>query len=131
MTTNRTEIGGASPFFIVRDVPAALSFYRDKLGFEVAFAAPPGDPFFGIVRRDAAMLMLKDVDLEALPNSMRNAEARWDAYFHVSDPDTLAGEFTARGVAFSEPLKDSHDRLRGFEVKDPDGHVLFFGRPNP
>jgi hypothetical protein len=32
-------------------------------------------------------------------------------------------------VEFSEPLKDTHDDLRGFELKDRDGYVLFFGRP--
>jgi hypothetical protein len=25
--------------------------------------------------------------------------------------------------------KDTHDGLRGFEIQDPDGYVLFFGRP--
>jgi len=25
--------------------------------------------------------------------------------------------------------QDTHDGLRGFELKDPDGYVLFFGRP--
>ena len=24
---------------------------------------------------------------------------------------------------------DTHDGLRGFELTDPDGYVLFFGRP--
>ena len=31
------EVGGASPFFIVRNVPAALAFYRDKFGFTHRF----------------------------------------------------------------------------------------------
>ena len=43
--------------------------------------------------------------------------------------DALAAEFSGRGTAFGEPLKDTHDGLRGFEITDPDGHVLFFGRP--
>ena len=30
---------------------------------------------------------------------------------------------------FSVPLEDTHDGLRGFEICDPDGYVLFFGRP--
>lgn len=34
-----------------------------------------------------------------------------------------------RGVSFSDSLKDTHDGLRGFELIDPDGYVLFFGRP--
>ncbi len=47
----------------------------------------------------------------------------------VPDPDALAAEFASRNVEFSEPLKDTHDGLRGFELKDADGYVLFFGRP--
>jgi catechol 2,3-dioxygenase-like lactoylglutathione lyase family enzyme len=118
-----------SPFFIVGDVEAALSFYRDKLGFDVTLRQPSESPFFAIVQRDGAMLMLKSVGVEPLPNSHRQTEARWDAYLGVPDPDTLAAEFTSRGVTFSEPLKDTHDGLRGFELKDADGYVLFFGRP--
>jgi hypothetical protein len=47
----------------------------------------------------------------------------------VPAPDALAAEFAARQVAFSAPLKDDDDGLRGFEVKDADGYVLYFGRP--
>jgi hypothetical protein len=42
---------------------------------------------------------------------------------------TLAAEFLERGTAFRSPLQDTHDGLRGFEITDPDGYVLFFGRP--
>lgn len=125
------DVGGISPFFIVRNLAGALSFYRDRLGFEVTFAEPADDPFFGIVRRGGAMIMLKDVGIDALPNHKREPAARWDAYVHVPDPDALAAEFASRHVEFSEPLKDTHDGLRGFELKDPDGYVLFFGRPRP
>jgi catechol 2,3-dioxygenase-like lactoylglutathione lyase family enzyme len=125
----RPTIGGISPFFIVHDLDASLAFYRDMLGFTVTFRGPEGEAFFGIVRRDSAMIMLKDVGLEPLPNCKRNAEARWDAYLDVPDPDALAAELSARGVVFSEPLRDTHDGLRGFELKDKDGYVLFFGRP--
>lgn len=51
------------------------------------------------------------------------------SYLYVPDPDALATEFSSRGVEFSEPLRDTEDNLRGFEIKDPDGYVLFFGRP--
>lgn len=122
-------IGGITPFFIVRNLSAALAFYRDKLRFEVAFTAPADDPFFGIVRRDQAMLMLKDVGVDPLPNSHQDPGARWDAYLYVPDPDALAAEFNSRNVEFSKPLQDTHDGLRGFEVTDVDGYVLFFGRP--
>lgn len=121
-------IGGISPFFIVANLDAALAFYRDKLGFEVTFRGPEEDPFFGIVNRDGAMIMFKDVGVPPLPNCQREAGARWDAYLHVPDPDALATEFVERGVSFSVPLKDTDDGLRGFELRDADGYVLFFGR---
>jgi uncharacterized glyoxalase superfamily protein PhnB len=128
----RAEISGISPFFIVQDAAAALSFYRDRLGFEITFQESADDVFFGIVRRGGAMIMLKDVGVEPLPNYTRDVKkgvARWDAYLYVPDPDALAAEFASRGVKFAEPLKDTDDGLRGFEVKDADSYVLFFGRP--
>ena len=93
------------------------------------FKARPDDVFFGIVQRGAAMIMFKDVGVAPLPNAEREPGARWDAYLDVPDPDALAVEFSSRGVEFSEPLKDTDDGLRGFELEDADGYVLFFGRP--
>ena len=129
----KPEISGIAPFFIVKNVPEALSFYRDRLGFDITFQGPdPDDIFFGIVQRGGAMIMLKDVGVDPLPNYIRDAKkgwARWDAYLQVADPDALAAEFSSRNVEFSQPLKDDDDGLRGFELKDADGYVLFFGRP--
>ena len=125
----RPVIKGIAPFFIVRDAAAAVAFYRDKLGFDITYQEPEHDPYFAIDYRPSAMLMLKAVEVDPLPNPARDPAARWDAYINVPDPDALAAEFTSRGVLFSVPLKDTHDGLRGFELKDADGYVLFFGRP--
>jgi len=122
-------LSSISPFFIVRDVAAAIAFYRDKLGFKVTFSEPEHDPFFAIVARDGAMIFVKSVGKEPVPNYTRDPSARWDAYVYVPDPDALADEFTARGTRFSQSLKDTHDGLRGFELEDADGYILFFGRP--
>ena len=129
----RADISGIAPFFIVRNVPAALAFYRDRLGFEITFQGPSDDDiFFGIVKRGAAMIIFKDVGVDPVPNYTRDIKqgiARWDAYLHVPDPDALAAEFASRNVEFFRPLEDDGDGLRGFEVQDADGYVLFFGRP--
>ena len=129
----KAAIAGIAPFFIVRDVPAALAFYRDRLGFDVTFQGPEeGDIFFGIVERGAAMIMLKDVGVDPMPNCTRDMGkgwARWDAYVKVPDPDALAEEFSSRGVELTQPLRDDDDGLRGFALQDADGYVLFFGRP--
>ena len=125
----RSSINCIAPCFLVDNVPAALAFYRDKLGFDVTFQEPEQDPFFAIVCRGGAMLMLKSVGVDPVPNRTRHPWAPWDAYLNVPDPDALAEEFTSRGVLFSAPLKDTTDGLRGFELKDTDGYLLFFGRP--
>jgi catechol 2,3-dioxygenase-like lactoylglutathione lyase family enzyme len=128
----KTEISGIAPLFIVRDVPAALKFYRACLGFEITFQGPAEDDiFFGIVQRGAAMIMLKDVGVDPVPNYTRDIKqgiARWDAYVHVQDPDALAAEFSLRNVRFFQPLNDNDDGLRGFEIEDADGYILYFGR---
>ena len=119
-----------SPFFIVSNVDQTAAFYRDKLGFETRFQQPDESPFFAILGRDGAQLFVKsDEGTSPLPNSKRNPSMRWDAYVYTPDPDALAGEFADHGAAFSQPLEDTHDGLRGFEICDPDGYVLFFGRP--
>ena len=130
------DITGIAPFFIVRNVPAALAFYRDRLGFEITFQGPePDDIFFGIVERGAATIILKEVGVDPVPNDTRDVKkgwARWDAYLNVPDPDALAAEFSSRNVEFFQPLNvdnEGDDGLRGFEVQDADGYVLFFGRP--
>ena len=133
---SRPDITGIAPFFIVRSVPAALSFYRDRLGFDITFQGPSDDDiFFGIVQRGAAMIMLKAIGVDPVPNYTRDIKqgiARWDAYLYVPDPDALAAEFSSRKVEFFTTLKDNEagdDGLRGFELKDVDGYILFFGRP--
>ncbi len=67
----QADISSMAPFFIVWNLPSALSFYRDRLGFEIIFEGPADDPFFGIVRRGGAMIMLKDVGVAPLPNHKR------------------------------------------------------------
>ncbi len=128
----RPLISGISPFFIVNDVPTSLAFYKDQLGFEITFQGPePDDIFFGIVRRGGAQILMKAIGVAPVPNYTRDIKqgiARWDAFVHVPDVDALAAEYAARNVEFFQPLQDTDDGLRGFEIKDADGYLLFFGR---
>ncbi len=126
----RATTQAISPCFIVSDVDQTIAFYRDKLGFETRLREPAEGPFFAIIGRDGAQIFVKsDRDVAPIPNHARHPFMRWDAFVYTQDPDALAAEFTGLGAAFSEPLQDTHDGLRGFEISDPDGYILFFGRP--
>jgi catechol 2,3-dioxygenase-like lactoylglutathione lyase family enzyme len=125
----RATLERMCPFFIVSDVARSIAFYRDRLGFESWYREPDEEPFFAVIGRDGAQLFLKAGEAQPMPNPTRDPAMRWDAYVLAFDPDAIAAEFADRGVTFSVPLMDTHDALRGFEIKDADGYVLFFGCP--
>jgi len=126
----RATTTAISPSFIVSNVDQTIAFYRDKLGFETRFQQPDQNPFFAIIGRDGAQIFIKsETGVSPVPNSKRHRHLRWDAFVYAPDPDALAQEFAEHGAAFSVPLEDTHDGLRGFEICDPDGYLLFFGRP--
>ncbi len=134
MTTStvQAKLGFIAPFFIVRDVRSSLEFYTQALGFEVMYLGPDDDdPYFAMLKRDGVHLMLKAItpEVQPTPNSSRHAWARWDAYIHTADPESIAEELASRGVTFREPLGVNADKLFGFEIVDADGYVLYFGRP--
>jgi catechol 2,3-dioxygenase-like lactoylglutathione lyase family enzyme len=131
---SRPTTSAISPCFIVSNADQTIAFYRDKLGFETTFRQPDQDPFFAILVRDGAQIFIKaEKDVAPIPNSKRHPHLRLDAFVYAPDPDALAAEFAARfsngAAAFSSPLQDTSDGLRGFEIRDPNGYILFFGRP--
>lgn len=127
--TNLTYI---SPSFIVENLKASVAFYVNKLGFKVRFIGPDDNPFWAIVGREQISVFLKEIapDIKPIPHHTRHEWAPWDAYISAADPDALFEEYSSRAVVFHQPLRDNDDGLRGFEIKDADGYVLFFGRPN-
>lgn len=128
-----TRIGNISPCFIVSDVSRAIEFYTQRLGFELRYSHEPDDLFFAIVGRDSTQIFVKAVapGLAAQPNHTRHEWAGWDAFVYVDDPDSLAAEFADRGTAFHKEIVDRSDGLRGFEIEDADGYLLFFGCTKP
>jgi catechol 2,3-dioxygenase-like lactoylglutathione lyase family enzyme len=111
--TNLTYI---SPFFIVANLKSSVSFYVDKLGFELRHIGPDEEPYWAIVGRDTISIMLKEIaaDVKPIPNHTRHEWAAWDAYISTADPDTLFEEYHSNAVVFCKPLDNNSDNLRGF-----------------
>ncbi len=88
-TTRLSTIGQiAMP---VKDLARAVEFYRDRLGLELLFQAPPGLAFF----KCGSVRLLVEVPAEAEfqhPGS--------PIYFTVADIDAAYADLQARGVAF-------------------------------
>ena len=104
------------PFFIVSRLKDSVSFYINKLGFELRYTGPEGDPYWAIVGRENISIMLKEIaeEIRPIPNHTRHEWARWDAYISTTDPDALFKEYSARGVTF-QSARDDEDGLRGLE----------------
>ena len=128
---NGAPLDTISPFFIVADLTKAVEYYNEKLGFKTDLLVPDKKPFFGIVRRDGVRILLKEIgpDVHPVPNHARHEWARWDALIMCQDPDAVFSEFQACGIPFHEPIEDTEDGLRAFEIKDKDGYVLCFACP--
>ena len=131
-------LNSVTPCFIVDNLQASLDFYQSKLGFEIAYKGGGtgdddgnGDDFWAFVRRDGVMISFKAIapEIHPQPNHSRHQWARWDAYIHTPDPDSLYQEYVSRSVPMHQPLADTEDGLRAFEVIDNNGYVICFGRP--
>ena len=106
-----------SPCFIVTNLKTSVSFYTDKLGFEIRYIVPDDDSYWAMVGRDNISIMLKAVapDIKPIPNHTRHEWAPTDAYISAAEPDLLFEEYRSNGVTFRKPVHDNSDNIRGFE----------------
>lgn len=103
----------------VGDLERAVGFYRDVLGMQFLFQAPPGLAFFdcGGVR-----LMLD------LPAKQQSNHFSSIIYYKVDDLPSAFETLKARGVQFDQGPElvtkmPDHELWMAF-LKDPDGNVL-------
>ncbi|MFB9313547.1 glyoxalase superfamily protein [Nocardioides plantarum] len=114
--------GRVAPTISVSDLPRALAFYVDVLGFEVVFCN--GDPVgFVILERDAAELHL------TLRTGHRGSAANV-AHLMVEHVSAFHDHCTAHGVRIVKGLRDADFGLRTFVMADPDGNRIDVGEPS-
>jgi glyoxylase I family protein len=128
------DIKGLAPLLFVFDMPTALHFYRDVLGFEVISTSQPGD------NCGWALLRLKGVDLmlntaydegerPAVPDPARVlAHGDTSLYFGCEDLDAAYKHLCAHSVTAQEPRVAPYG-MRQLYFTDPDGYSLCFQWP--
>ena len=120
----------AEPMVFVADIQTSCNFYRQKLGFEVAFIYGE-PPFFGQVQRNGARLNLRCVSAPVIDGERRDKEDLLSAVVALDDAKPLFLEYQAAGVAFHQLLKTEPWGARTFIVRDPDGNLILFAGAGP
>ena len=131
------ETRGMAPLLFVYDMPTAVHFYRDVLGFEIAATSKPdhrGDDFgWCLLKSGGGELMLNTAydEGERPPSPDRDraaAHADTTLYFACEDLDGAYRHLVVNGVPAEQP-KIAYYGMRQLYAKDPDGFGICFQWP--
>lgn len=119
-----------APYFLVDDVVATATYYRDMLGFgyDRWWGEPPA---FCMVHRNGVVIMLSQLEAPGVLRPNRLAESgsdAWDAYIWIDDADALHAEYRSKGVTIAREICDQAYGCRDFDVEDCNGYRLCFGQ---
>lgn len=134
-----SHLFGVTPLVSVFDMPEAIKFYRDLLGFTIVGSSPeieaPEGRYF-----HWAWLRLGDADLmlntayDAGERPSARDVSRWGGhadtclYFGCADVDRIYEELAAKGLQLDKPT-NTHYGMRQLHLRDPDGYLLCFQHP--
>ena len=106
------------------NIERAVAFWRDVLGFDVS---PPGQDDAIEVTSGRARIHFGGVD--AAPDfSAEGPPGTAIVFFDTNDVDAMHAAIRQRGGQPSALEKVNWIKRRVFEVRDPDGHVIWFGQ---
>ena len=106
------------PIFAVVDLPAALAYYRDRLGFTIAWTW--GEP---VIR---AGVVLDDIELHLELPGPGAASGSSVVYCHMTGVENYYEACRARGAKIVMELADRPWGMRDFRVVDDSGNRLGF-----
>jgi catechol 2,3-dioxygenase-like lactoylglutathione lyase family enzyme len=113
----------------VAAIDRSLVFYRDVLGFNAGSVRDEnGVPALVEVKYGPAVIQLGVH--ESAPDSTGTPRPRGSAilFFQTDDVAMMRNAVIARGGQPSELEKVNWIKMQMFEIKDPDGHILWFGQ---
>jgi glyoxylase I family protein len=132
-TEEAMRIQDCRPLLNVSDMEASLGFWRDMLGFEVAYAwEHEGQVAFATLRNGNAELMLNRPGEIARPGpgtADRPSYSDAGLSFRVADAHAVHRSLAAKGWSAQGPTREMYgDELL---ARDPDGYQLAFVSPLP
>jgi len=126
--SNFSQVVGATPIFHVPDGQKAADYYKEVLGFTLAWGMDDPLTFCKMERGNLSIFLFQTPD--AASNTYRTAlSAKFaDLYVFVSDVDAIYTELKERGADCLAEPKDYDYGMRDFNVRDLNGYILTFGQ---
>lgn len=115
----------AASILTVADVPATAEYYRDKLGFEISFLWND-PPDYAVLKAGEGV----SIHLSKSSNKNKTLSVHTAVYIFVHDVDALYKAYQERGINIHTPIGDQEYGMRDFDIKDPNGYILTFGKGN-
>ena len=136
ITQQGITIQGMAPLLQVFDMPVSISFYRDKLGFEIAAQSQPelkDDCDWVLLRLNGEGLMLNTAyERQEKPSTAdpirMAAHADTEIYFGCPDVDAAYNYLRSEAIEVEEPVITKYG-WKAIYVTDPDGFLLCFHWP--
>lgn len=119
------EVVQVHPQIFVTDMPRAIAFYCDRLGFEVAYLYGE-PPYYGLVKRGGAALNLRHVDRMPLDLDLCHREDLLAVTLVARNAKALFAAFEEAGVDFHQVYREQPWGAYDFIVTDPDGNLIHF-----
>jgi uncharacterized glyoxalase superfamily protein PhnB len=124
---SQARITSQAAVLLVRDVPASITYWTEKVGFEATgtWGEPPE---FAILRRNDARVMIgkANADHVIVPHHAART-GLWNAYFWVDDARQMFAELSARGAMIEYDLEQKDYGVLEFGIRDLDGQDIGFG----
>jgi uncharacterized glyoxalase superfamily protein PhnB len=132
------EVDGVAPLLSVFDMPRAIRFYRDVLGFKVVGNSPalsdnPDDVDWAMLRLNGATIMLNgayEAEYRPAAPNPEHFKVHRDTclYFGCPDVDGAYQYLCSKGLVLKEP-KIAHYGMKQLYLTDPDGYNICFQWP--
>lgn len=114
LTPPKTKLAPPVPELPVRDVENAQAYYRDVLGFDIAWTLE--DKSMGAVGRDGIAVFFV----------RKNHLFSTHHWIFATDVDATYHEMKTRNANVVESIENKPWRLRQFSIEDQDGHRFTF-----
>ncbi|MBZ0276814.1 MAG: VOC family protein [Anaerolineae bacterium] len=123
-----------SPILACADVPEAIAYYTQKLGFDLAWAMPPnaqGKTEFACVKLGDAEILLGVTEGFVQPDELSKRGIGVQIYIHLPDSlsiDALYTQAQAQGAHITREIQTREWGEHAFNVHDRDGYSLMIAQ---